>query len=118
MSEEGADFVGSFGRKDVLELASLLLDFAFTVHGEAVGEQTFGQAMAANDADGAFATAGGEFDDKAAVTYGRSRWFECIMAGIDEGLVLVRFGWMRAGCNQAKRGHFFHGDADQQSAMV
>ena len=32
--EEGANFVGGFGREYVLEFAGLLLDFCFTVHGE------------------------------------------------------------------------------------
>ena len=67
MAEEGADLVGGFGRKDVLELAGLLLDFGLAVHGQAVGEQALGQAMAADDVGGALAAAGGEFDDQAAV---------------------------------------------------
>ena len=55
MSEERADLVGGFRREDVLELAGLLLDFGFAVHGEAVGEQALGQPVAANDAPGAAA---------------------------------------------------------------
>ena len=46
MIEEGADFVGRFGREDVFELAGLLLDFGFAVHGERVGEEAFGETMA------------------------------------------------------------------------
>src|SRR6267142_6657755 len=38
MIEEGADFVGGFGRQDMLELAGLLFDFRFAVHSKAVGE--------------------------------------------------------------------------------
>jgi hypothetical protein len=42
MVEKSANLVGGFGRKDVLELARLLLDFGFAVHGERVGEQALG----------------------------------------------------------------------------
>jgi hypothetical protein len=42
MSQERADFVGSAGRENVLELAGLLLDFGLAVHGETVGKQAFG----------------------------------------------------------------------------
>jgi hypothetical protein len=62
--EEGADFVGGFGREDVLELAGLLLDFGFAVHGERIGEEALGQAMAADDVGGALMSARGEFDDR------------------------------------------------------
>jgi len=67
MTQEGADFIRSARREDVLELTSLLLDFAFAVHGEAVGEQALGEAMAADNADGAFAAPACEFDDLTAV---------------------------------------------------
>ena len=67
MAQEGADLVGGFGRQDVLELAGLLFDFGFAVHGETVGEQAFGKAMAADDIGGALAAAGREFDNHAAV---------------------------------------------------
>jgi len=39
--EEGADLVGGFGGEDVLELAGLLFDFGFAVHGEGIGEEAF-----------------------------------------------------------------------------
>ena len=68
MAEEGADFVGGFGGENVLELAGLLFDFGFAVHGEAVGEQALGEAVAADDAGGALAAAGREFDDQGAVS--------------------------------------------------
>ena len=64
MAQEGADFVGRFRGQDVLELAGLLLDFGFAVHGERVGEQTLGQAMAANNVGGALTSARREFDDQ------------------------------------------------------
>lgn len=57
MIEEGADFVGRFGREDVFELAGLLLDFGFAVHGERVGEEAFGETMAADDVGGALMAA-------------------------------------------------------------
>ena len=57
--EEGANLVGGFGREYVLELASLLLDFGFAVHGERVGEEAFRQAVTSDDVGGALVSAGG-----------------------------------------------------------
>ena len=64
MPEEGADFVGRFRRKNVLELAGLLLDLRFAVHRQAVGEEPLGQPMPSNNAAGPLAAAGREFDDQ------------------------------------------------------
>ena len=50
MTQERADLVRRARRQDVFELAGLLFDFRLTVHGEAVGEEALGQAVAANDA--------------------------------------------------------------------
>ena len=61
VAEEGAYLVGGFGREDVLELAGLLFDFGLAVHGEAVGEQSLSQAVAANDVSGALTAARGKF---------------------------------------------------------
>jgi len=36
--QKRADFIRSFGRENVLELAGLLFDFSFAVHGQAVCE--------------------------------------------------------------------------------
>jgi len=55
--EEGTDLVGGFGRKYVFELAGLLLDFTFAVHGQRIGEQTLGQAVTADDVGGALVSA-------------------------------------------------------------
>jgi hypothetical protein len=68
MVEEGADLVGRFGRKYVLELAGLLLDFGFAVHGERIGEKALGQTMTANDVGGALISAWREFDDRLTIT--------------------------------------------------
>jgi hypothetical protein len=67
VAQEGADLVGGFGGQNVLELASLLFDFGFAVHGETVGEQAFGKAVTTDDIGGALAAAGREFDNHAAV---------------------------------------------------
>src|SRR5208283_1233667 len=50
MPQKSTNLVRSFRRKNVLKLASLLLDFRFAVHGQAVGKQPLRQQMAANDA--------------------------------------------------------------------
>jgi hypothetical protein len=67
MAKECAYFVGGFGRKNVFELAGLLFDFGFAVHGEAVGEQALGEAVTANNIRGALTAAGREFHDHAAI---------------------------------------------------
>lgn len=67
MPEERADLVGRFRRKNVLELACLLLDLAFAIHGETVGEQAFRQTMAPNNAGGTLAAERSEFDNHAAI---------------------------------------------------
>src|SRR5271157_5215423 len=115
--EEGADLVSGFGREYVLELASLLLDFGFAVHGERIGEEAFGQAVAADDIGGALVSTRGEFDDRRAVAGRKAGGLQRVVAGIDEGLVIVRFGRVRARRHQSHGGHFFHGDGYGQSAV-
>src|SRR5215467_3192760 len=52
VAEEGTDALVEFGRDDVLEAAGLLVRFG-VFDRERVGEQTLGQAVAANDIAGA-----------------------------------------------------------------
>ena len=49
MIEEGTDLIRRFRREYVLELASLLLDLGFAVHGKRISEQPLRQPMAPND---------------------------------------------------------------------
>ena len=65
--EEGADLVGGFGREYVLELAGLLLDFGFAIHGERIGEEALGEAVAADDVGSTLVSTRSEFDDRRAV---------------------------------------------------
>jgi len=67
MTQETADLVSRFGRQNVLEFASLLLDLTLAVHGEAVGERALGQAMAPDDAASALATSRSEFHDQGSI---------------------------------------------------
>ena len=67
VAQEGADLVGGLGGQNVFELAGLFFDFGFAIHGETVGEQSLGQAVAADDVGSALAAAGCEFDNHAAV---------------------------------------------------
>src|SRR5207245_11748802 len=69
MPEEGANLVGSFRRQNVLEFAGLLFDFRFAVHGQAVGEQPLGKAVAADDAASPFPTAGRKRHNQGSVTH-------------------------------------------------
>src|ERR1017187_4768419 len=49
VAEERTDFVRRFGGQDVFELAGLLLDFGFAIHGERIGKESFSKAMSADD---------------------------------------------------------------------
>src|SRR5271155_5664425 len=87
--EESADLVGGLGRQYVLELASLLLDFGFAVHGERIGEEALGQAVAADDVGGPLLSTQGQFDDCRAVAGRNAGGLQRIVAGIDEGLAIM-----------------------------
>ena len=117
MPEKRTYLISHSWTEDVFKLAGLLLDFAFAIHGEAVGEQALGEAMAANDADGAFTPPIGEFDDETAIAERRSSGLERIMARIDEGLMVMGLRWVRARSDQSESDHFFNSDADGQSAV-
>src|SRR5271156_1022195 len=66
-SEKRADLVRRFGREDVFELAGLLLDFGFAVHGQAIGEEALREAVRADDAAGTFSARRRKFDDQRSV---------------------------------------------------
>src|ERR1022692_4935798 len=101
MVEEGANLVGRFRREYVLELARLLLDFGLAVHGERIGEQSLSQAVAANDVGGALVSTRGEFDNRRSVARRKASRLECVVARIDEGLVIVRLGRVRTRRHQS-----------------
>lgn len=67
MIEKGTDAVGDFRREDVLELAGLLGDDVGVVDVERVGEETLGEAMAADYVLCAAAAPGREGDYGVAV---------------------------------------------------
>ena len=117
MAKERANLVGGFGRKDVLELAGLLFDFGFAVHGKAVGEQALSKTVPANDVSGALTPAGREFDNHAAVAGRDSSRLQCVVARINERLVIMRLGRMRSRGDQTKLDHLFYGDAHRERAV-
>ena len=102
MPREGADLIGRFGREDVFELAGLLLDFGLAVHGQAVGEEPFGQAMAADDVGGALASARRELDDHAAVAVETPLGFSASWHGFTNGRWSCDSGRMRLGRDQSR----------------
>lgn len=108
MAEKRADLVGSFGRKDVLELARLLFDFGFTIHGETVGEQSLRQAMPPDDAARAIVPAWGEFDDQGAIADRCGHWFQRVMAGIHERLVFMGMRRVRSRSHQSHGNHLLN----------
>ena len=110
VAQERADLIGGFGGQNVLELAGLLFDLGFTVHGQRVGKQALGEAVAANDVGGALVAAGSQFDDHRAVSRRESRRFERVVTGINERLVVMRLGRMGVGRDQSHGRHLFDGD--------
>src|SRR5579884_798834 len=70
VSQKGTDFVGYFGRENVLKFARLLLDFILVLNLQSLGEQTLGQAMPANHISGALPASGREFNDELPVLGG------------------------------------------------
>src|SRR5580700_6276408 len=95
MSQERADLVGRTGREDVLELAGLLLDLGFAVHGKAIGEKALGQAMTTNDAAGLVAPTKRKGHYRAAVPHKKSLGPHGIVTGIHKRPVIVALGRMR-----------------------
>jgi hypothetical protein len=87
--EEGADFVGRFRRENMFELAGLLLDFRFAVHGQAVGKKALSQPVATDDAASSLAAPWGQFHDQRPIACRCGDGFESIVARIDERLVLT-----------------------------
>jgi hypothetical protein len=67
MPKESADLVRRLGGKNVLEFTSLLLNFRFTVHRQAVGKQALRQTMAPDDVAGSLPSARREFHDHGAI---------------------------------------------------
>src|SRR5580658_5561525 len=117
MSEKGAYLVRGFRREDVFELAGLLLDFRFAVHGQAVGKEALGQAMATDDAAGAFSPARREFHNQRAIADGRSYGLERVVAGIHERLVIMRMRRMRRRNHQLHLNHLVNRQTDRQRAV-
>src|SRR3954469_16727327 len=68
MPQEGADPVRSLGRKNVLELARLLLDLGLILHVQRLREQPFGEAMAPDHVRGTLPPFFGELYDEGAVS--------------------------------------------------
>ena len=68
MSQERANLVRRFRRKDVLELTSLLFDLRFALQRQAVGEEPFSQPVAADDVGSPLPPARGQFHNHAAVS--------------------------------------------------
>src|SRR5260370_38900154 len=84
VSEEGANLICRFRRKNVLKLAGLLLDFRLAIHRQAVGEKAFGETVAADEADGAFTASRSEFHDQRTVPCRRRHRLKRFMAGDNE----------------------------------
>jgi hypothetical protein len=67
MVEEGTDLIRRFRREYMLELASLLLDLGFAVHGERISEQPLRQSMAPNNVGSALMSARSKLHDQRSI---------------------------------------------------
>ena len=117
MPKKRTDLVGRFGREYVFELASLLLDFGFAIHCQAVGKQSLGQAMAANDATGTLAPARREFHNHGAIPDRRRHRLKRFMARIHEWLVVVGMRRMRRGDHKPHLHHLLNRQTHGQRAV-
>src|SRR5271155_2633695 len=117
MTEESTNLVRSLERKDMLELAGLLLDFRFAVHCEAVGKKPFGEAMSTNDAASPFAPAGRKLYDQSTVANRSGYGFERVVARIHERLVIVRMRRMRRGEHESHLNHFLNRKTHRQRTV-
>ncbi len=117
VSEEGANLICRFRRKNVLKLAGLLLDFRLAIHRQAVGEKAFGETVAADDAAGAFTASRSEFHDQCTVPCRRRHRLKRFMAGIHKGLVIVRMRRMRCRDDKPHLDHLLNRQADRKRAV-
>src|SRR5882724_6225325 len=91
MTQERTDFIRSFLRKNVFELAGLLGDLGLVLHVQAVGKEPLGQPMPPNDVSGALSSASSHLDHVAAFGCRISHRRQLFMAGIVNRLVLMNF---------------------------
>ncbi len=67
MTQKRADLIRGFGRKDVFELARLLLDLRLAIQSQAVGKQPLRKPVPADDVGRALAPARCKLDNHAAI---------------------------------------------------
>jgi len=115
--EECADLVSSLGRQDVFELAGLLFDFGFAVHGEGIGEETFGKPVPADDVGSALHSARRQFDNQRAISNRYARGLEGIVARIHKRRVMMRLRRTGTRSHQIHALQFFQGNRDGQRAV-
>src|SRR5437870_13479681 len=89
MTQKRADLIRGFGRKDVFELARLLLDLGLAILSQAVGKQPLRLPVSANDVGGALARTWCELYDYAAVADRKRSCFHAVMAWFHNRLVVV-----------------------------
>src|ERR1700676_750284 len=90
VSEKCTDLIRRFRRKNMLKLASLLLNFRFAIHRQAVSKKSLGQTMTPDNIAGALPSTRREFDDQRAVSNRRGHGLQRIVAGIYERLMSMR----------------------------
>jgi hypothetical protein len=112
VAEEGADAVGHFRRENVLELAGLLRDDFGVFDMQCVGEQAFGETVAADDVLRAPAATLRERDDCVAVFRQRGDYHGSVVASFDVAVRVV--GVMRVQFDEAELRHALHQQSRRQ----
>src|SRR5207245_6210348 len=95
MTQKRADLIRGFGRKDVFELARLLLDLRLAIQSQAVGKQPLRKPVPADDVGRALAPARRKLDNHAAVTDRNRSAFQSAVAWIQKPIGIVAFRRMR-----------------------
>src|SRR6266849_1212427 len=117
MPQKSANLLCRFRRKNVLELASLLLDLRLALERQTVGKQPLGQAMPPNNVSSSLASPRSQFHNHASVAHGKPRRLQRVVARIHERLVIVRFRRMRRSLDQPHLPHLVHRQAHWQRAV-
>src|SRR5260221_14314619 len=105
MSQEGADALRGFRRKDVLKLARLLRDFFLVVNMKSLGEEPFRQTVAADHVFRALAALLSEDDHVVAMAGEVTGGTKSDVAAIQHLLVRVRLQGVFGQVNQAQDLH-------------
>src|SRR5207302_9496585 len=105
MSKECTDLFRHFGGQDVFKLACLLLDFVFVLHFQGLREESFCEAMAADDIGRALLACRSEVDNEFSMLLRMATRVDGLMATVEHIFVRVVRGAVNPLFHQPKLLH-------------